>query len=572
MPRRSHPAETQPRPRRAKRATTPTGVEASSPNGDEAPAATGHDARVEQFRDAIGSRISAASYDSYLRSADIRVDDAKGRVEIGIAGQFAAQRLTKKCQTELRAAAATLGQGFTAVVKTTELPSQTQLDLGDDFQNEPDGGDVDGDETSSEPDQPAATNRKSKGSSSTRTSTKRSASKDASESSSRRPVRRRGATRLSRLAQESIRQRATTKPAASAPAHADVAGGPTTRQTMDRFVAGSSNALAHTAAGVVCAEPGTGPLVYLSGPSGVGKTHLVDAIADVLRRRHRMKRVLKMSAEQFTNEFVAVVGSTGITGFRSRTRDVDALLIDDVHFLAKKRATIRELVHTIGDLAAAGKTMIFTGDRSPHQIDGLSTELAGRLTGGLVCAIAPMCEEVRRRVFLQFAEERLAMSLSPECVDRLVPMLPPDGRAIGGVVNAIHLSQRMSGRSPDWAQLREHCGHLLRGTSRDVDLRSIETAVCELFGLKSETLRSGSQARAVSQPRMLAMYLSRQKTSSAYTEIAKHFNIRSHTTAMAAEKNVQRWLSNGAMIGRGPAALPIGEAVEKLEQLLSRSA
>lgn len=342
--------------------------------------------------------------------------------------------------------------------------------------------------------------------------------------------------------------------------------------TMDNFIAGSSSALAHTAASMVCSAPTNATMIYFSGPSGVGKSHLLAGITDTLRRRHRMRSVLHISAEQFTNDFVAVVGKSAITHFRTRYRQVDALLVDDVHFLAGKKATMREFVQTIQHIAAMGSPIVLAGATTPHETDGFTAELAGRMTSGLVCPLMPLCDDVRRRLLMRYVETRCPLAIENEVLDKIVPLLPCDGRMISGVANAIHLIQRMNGRSPTWTEVKTHCSHLLRGALGEVNMKVIERAVCELFNLESGALRSGSQSRRVSQPRMLAMYLSRQKTSSAYSEIAKHYNVRSHTTAMSAERNVEKWLSEDKSIGRGPTALTADQAIEKIESVLRRHA
>lgn len=338
---------------------------------------------------------------------------------------------------------------------------------------------------------------------------------------------------------------------------------------METFITGACNTLAHTAAMMVCNDPESGALVYLSGPSGVGKSHLLSATADHLRRRYRYRGVIQMSAEQFTNEFVAVVGKTGITDFRTRYRDVDALLIDDVHFFAKKKATIRELIHTIGEIQRSGKLIVFAGNASPHDVDGFTSELAGRLSSGLVCSMATLDSETRKRLLLKWISTRCTLAIDEKTVDQINDAMVGDGRAISGVVNVINLMQRMNHRTPTFSEIRQNCGHLLRGAGGDITLSTIEVAVADAFGLEDGALRSGSQTRRVAQPRMLAMYLSRQKTSSAYTEIAKHFNVKSHSTAMAAEKNVGTWLDKESLIGRGAAAVPAAEAIARVERLLT---
>ena len=338
--------------------------------------------------------------------------------------------------------------------------------------------------------------------------------------------------------------------------------------SMASFIVGPSSSLAFTAATMIATNPASGGLVYFCGPTGVGKSQLLNAVGQSLRHQHRMRRVMIQTAEQFTNEFLAVIGKVGITDFRRRYRDVDALLIDDVDFFAGKTATMRELVHTINAVSAAGRPLVFAGSAGPQEIARLSGDLVGRLSSGMVCSMPALDEETARKLLLRIMEARCPIALSEQTLEKLVPRLPGDGRRISGIVQSIQLLQRMLGRSPDWDQIRTHCDHLLRTSGGEVNLASIEAAVCEVFGLQPASLRSGSQARSVSGPRMLAMYLSRQKTSFAYTEIAKHFGVRSHSTAIAAERNVQKWMQRDEVVGRGSVAVPVGEAVARVEQKL----
>lgn len=339
-------------------------------------------------------------------------------------------------------------------------------------------------------------------------------------------------------------------------------------KTVTSFVAGTSNQLAHTAMAMVCKEPGTASPLFLFGPTGTGKTHMLAAIADQLRRRHRMRRVMHLSAEQFTNDFISSVGNSGITTFRRRYRDVDALLIDDVQFLGAKQATLREMLYTVETLAGAGRPLVFSGLQSPTEIPGLSTELAGRMAAGLVCPIQPLDMATREVLFRRWVEARCPISVPEEMIQQVNSLLSGDGRVISGVVNLINTLQRMLGRVPSMDELRQFGGDLLRAAKPLATLSVIEMAVCDAFRLSHDSLRSGSQTRAVTEPRMLAMYLSRQLTSSAYTEIARHFGGKSHSTAISAEKNVKAWLENGKAIGRGHAAMSAREAIDRVENLL----
>ncbi|TWU51205.1 DnaA/Hda family protein [Rubripirellula reticaptiva] len=334
------------------------------------------------------------------------------------------------------------------------------------------------------------------------------------------------------------------------------------------FVSGSCNQLAFTAMSMVCQQPGLASPLFLCGPTGSGKTHMLTAIADQFRRHHRMRRVMHLSAEQFTNDFITSVGNSGITSFRRRYREVDALLIDDVQFLGSKKATLREVLYTVETLAAAGRPLIFSGSHAPTEIQGLTHELAGRMSSGLVCPMGPLDLSTRETILRRWLGDTCSMPVDDAMVTQLTSMLAGDGRVISGVVNTINLLQRMYGRNPSMDEVRRFGGDVLRSAKPVASLSVIETAVCDAFQLPLDVLRSGAQTRAVSEPRMLAMYLSRQMTSAAYTEIAKHFGGKSHSTAMAAEKNVKGWLEKGKSIGRGNVAMSAQEAIERIENLL----
>jgi len=295
---------------------------------------------------------------------------------------------------------------------------------------------------------------------------------------------------------------------------------------------------------------------------------MMSAIAEQLRRRHRMRRVMHLSAEQFTNDFISSVGNSGITAFRRRYREVDALLIDDVQFLGAKKATLREMLYTVETLASEGRALVFSGLRSPTEIDGLSQELAGRMAAGLVCSIQPLDKETRETLLRRLLKERCPLEVTDTMIQRINATIRGDDRVISGVVNVINTLQRMYGRLPTMDELQQFAGDLLRSASPAATLSVIESAVCQAFQLTPDTLRGGSQTRAVTEPRMLAMYLSRQLTSSAYSEIARHFGGKSHSTAISAEKNVKNWLEKGKAIGRGQAAIPTREAIERIEGML----
>ncbi len=343
---------------------------------------------------------------------------------------------------------------------------------------------------------------------------------------------------------------------------------PTGSRTLDSFITGACNEFAFSASTMAMANPDVASPLFLHGPTGTGKSHLLAAIAEEFRRRRRMRRVIVLTAEQFTNDFVSSVNSTGLVSFRHKYREVDALLIDDVHFLASKTATLREALYTLETLTAAGKPMVFTANLPPADIRGLTGELSGRMSSGLVCPLLPLDAKTRLNLLIRLVKTRCVLDCDEELLAEVSEAVGGDARAVTGLANLIGMLQRMYRREPTMDELRQHGGDLLRNTRTAPSLRTIERAVCEAFGLETDGLRGKAQTRRVSEPRTLAMYLARQHTGSAFTEIAQHFGRRSHTGAIAAQQKVKEWLSNGKLIGGGDAAMAAADAIARVEARL----
>ena len=510
---------------------------------------------VAAFERSLLERIGADRYRMWFGSAEISED--AGELVVTAAGAFALERLKKNFGREIRAAAGVRAVRLTHVEPNHERSDQpsmfTEADAGETTARRP-------------PPSRPATRRQRPGN---QAGPSRRGVHRAGELVGSVEPRRRGATAASAPAAHKVAAPSASAPSPSTPSAAAM--------TFENFARSSCNAMAVAAATMLCSPaPGAattpaGQTLFVSGPAGCGKTHLMSAVADALRRGKPRRTVIRTTAEQFTNEFVAVVGGGGITNFRGRYRDIDALLIDDVQFLSKKTATIREFHNTLETLQRAGKTVVLVSSLPPSSIDHLPGELVSRMSSGLVCEMSALDAACRKALLLRWIETRCPLAMPEETIDRCNAMLVGDGRVVGGLVNGVHLLQRMVGRTPTFDEINAHCGHLLRAGEGELNLNSIESAVCRYFGVRPEELRGGSQARRVTRPRMLAMYLSRQLTSAAFTEIASHFGVRSHTTAMAAGRNVKRWIDQNETIGRGDGSTPIGEAISKLETELRRS-
>jgi len=338
--------------------------------------------------------------------------------------------------------------------------------------------------------------------------------------------------------------------------------------TFGTFLTATSNTLATTAAQMLTASPANAAPLCLWGATGTGKTHLLAAIRHELRTRHRLPRVILMSAEEFTNDFLSCVRGTGLPAFRKRYRDVDALLIDNIQFLGGKSATLREMLYTVDAILSRGRPLVLAGDRQPLEIDGLSSELAGRMSSGLVCGINPMELQLRRDLYRRHSQQSF-MPWDDATIDLLAERTVGDGRVIQGVSQLVSMLQRMYRRMPTAEEIMTHAGDLLQRGTKAVALADVERAVCTAFGLPLGELKGGSKARNVSQPRILAMYLSRQHTTAAFAEIGRYYGDRNHSTVIAAHRRVEDWLKNNQPVGgRGPKSIPAKDAIAAVENLL----
>lgn len=337
--------------------------------------------------------------------------------------------------------------------------------------------------------------------------------------------------------------------------------------SLANFCVGQCNQLAHVAAKMVIEQPGSPSPLFFWGPAGTGKTHLLAAIRNELRQRHQLRRVVLLSAEQFTNDFTGAVRGSGLPGFRRRYRDVEALLIDDVQFVGGKRATLRELLYTVDSLLRTRCQLAFTADRPPLELEGLNDELTGRMAGGMVCPMRPLDRETRRAV-LEGLAAQTATKMDPEVLDRLADELAGDGRILSGAVNHLRMLGTMLERPATWDELLHSAPELLAAGRPAVDLGDIQKAVCDMFGLPSGALRSRGQQRSVSQPRMLAMYLARQYTRAAFSEIGDYFGNRSHSTVIAATKRVENWIHESTPLRRGSQVVQPRQLIEAIESML----
>ena len=340
---------------------------------------------------------------------------------------------------------------------------------------------------------------------------------------------------------------------------------------LDSFCVGPSNRMAFAAGELVANRPGEMSPLVLHGPSGVGKTHLLEGICSRSREVHPGMNTLFLSAEQFTTNFLdALHGRRGLPGFRRACRSAHLLVIDDLQFFVGKRATLVELQHTVDDLLRQGRQMVFACDRELESLEGLGAELLARLRGGMNARILPPDEEVRRGIVATCAERR-GLVLPADVVDFVAAHITRHARELAGAVNRLEATSHMLGLPVSLGMAREALADLVRSSARSVRLADVERAVCSAFGIEAGSLQSACRARKVNHPRMLAMFLARKHTPSALAEIGTYFGRRSHSTVISAHKAVGEWVAQGTRIVLADATWDVQEAIRRVEEVLRAS-
>jgi len=362
-------------------------------------------------------------------------------------------------------------------------------------------------------------------------------------------------------------------PAASGPgtkkAEPSPARGRRWRRLAD-FVVGACNRVAHAAALAAVDEPGDGsnPLV-LHGPVGTGKTHLLEGIYLGLRKARPGWRVLFLSSEEFMNRFLAAVRAGKMGQLRRQLRAADALLIDDLHFLASKKATLEELLHTFDALQNEGRQMVFTCDCHPRLDEDYPPEMADRLLGGGVWGLQPPDAESRLEILRRKAT-LLSLRINDEVLRFLAGHLRGNVRELEGALNSLRHFSRITNRVIDVALAREALAELLRHAIRVLQPEDVDAAVCRALRLEAGLMQGSGRAWAVSHPRMLAMFLCRKHTAASHADIGKHFGGRNHSTVVAAEKKVRQWLADNDDLALGERKVGVRELVERIERELQR--
>ncbi len=311
------------------------------------------------------------------------------------------------------------------------------------------------------------------------------------------------------------------------------------RYTFDRFVVGTSNQFAYSAAQRV-AEGGAvtfNPL-FLHSSVGLGKTHLMHAIAHEIRRRHPERQVMYMSAEKFMVEFVSALRHQDTVAFKQRFRNVDVLMIDDVQFIAGKNSTQDEFFHTFNALVDYRRQLIISADRSPSDLEGIEERIRSRLGWGLVADIHPTDFELRLGILQSKLEASSGASVSMDVLEFLARRISSNIRELEGALNRVVAHATLVGRPVSLEFTKSVLQDLLRANDRRITIDEIQRKVAEYYKVRMPDLLSARRSREVARPRQIAMYLSKRLTPRSLPEIGRRFGGRDHTTVMHAIKRI----------------------------------
>lgn len=322
------------------------------------------------------------------------------------------------------------------------------------------------------------------------------------------------------------------------------------RFTFESFVVGKPNALAHAAARRVVESMSVpfNPL-FIYGGVGLGKTHLMHAIAHAIEDQSPEKTVMYLSAEKFMYQFVKALRSDSTMAFKEQFRSVDVLMIDDIQFIAGKESTQEEFFHTFNALVDQNKQIIISADKAPGDLAGVDERLRSRLAWGLVADIHPTTYDLRLGI-LQAKRAQLNAAVPDAVLEFLALKVTSNVRELEGALNRIVAHADVTKSTVSLESTQEVLQDLLRAHDRRITIDEIQRKVAEHYNLRMTDMHSARRARNVARPRQVAMYLAKQLTARSLPEIGRKFGGRDHTTVMHAVRKVEELMDEDASIAQ----------------------
>ena len=347
---------------------------------------------------------------------------------------------------------------------------------------------------------------------------------------------------------------------------------PRLRHDLESFVVGASNQLAYNAATYVAEFPGVqyNPL-FIHGNCGLGKTHLLQGLCKRFIEHHPTKRWAYMTGEEFTNEFLTCMRQNKLDVFRRKMRDLDLLVIDDVHFLSGKKVTQEEFLHTFNAIEAMGRQVVLVSDEHPKMIEEFGESLINRFVSGMVVRIDPPNYATRCEI-LRSLSHRNGVTVSEEVIGWIARRVTQNVRELEGALNRIAAHVKLTGRAASAEMAQEALGDLDRQLVAPVKPENIMQAVCNYFSLDQKDLMSGRRQRTISLARSVAMFLVRKTAKLSFPEIGVRMGKRNHSTVISACRRIERAvLKNEALIWTSSVGDRTEEAAELIQRLEEHS-
>ena len=310
--------------------------------------------------------------------------------------------------------------------------------------------------------------------------------------------------------------------------------------SFDTFVVGDNNRFAHVAALAVAESPATAynPL-FIYGGVGLGKTHLLHAIGNEVLRNNNNFKILYVTSEKFTNDFINSLKDNNMDNFRNRYRNIDVLLIDDIQFIAGKDRLQEEFFHTFNTLRESGKQIVLSSDKPPRDIPLLEDRLKSRFEWGILADVAMADYEVRLAILRKKADEKHAI-IDDDILKNIAAKIDSNIRELEGVFNKIVAQASLTHTPVTFEMAEKAINDIIRQNSSVISIEYIQEVICNYFDVTMKDLTSSQRSNNITFPRQIGMYLCRILTNESFPKVGAAFGKRDHTTVMHAFKKIEK--------------------------------
>ncbi len=330
--------------------------------------------------------------------------------------------------------------------------------------------------------------------------------------------------------------------------------------TFDNFIIGSGSRLAHAVAQAVTENPGKAyNPVFFYGRTGVGKTHLMQAVGNEIVNKNPLKKIIYCNSEQFLNEVIDAIRSGNTDKFRNNYRNLDVLIIDDIQFITASPKTQEELFHTFNSLYLSQKQIIMASDRPPKEIDGLTDRLRSRFEGGMICDIAPPDYETRMAILLKKCEEH-NVTLSNNILDIVASNIETNVRELEGAITKIATTMKVLGSNIPENEIVQILSLDMESKRKRITPEKVIDSVCEVFDITPREIKGKRRTAYVALCRQIVMYILRDELELPLEKVAKIVNRKDHTTVLHACEKILKQIEKDKRFE---------EKIQKCKQILS---